>query len=122
MTTAPPELTRIKATFDATYAPVGGMTLPLEALLSRSDGEIVEQGWVILYQFGREDSSDYLDVYDTHRMTDDSHWRIHATGVTEALEQDRSAAGLIQQKWGKQLQRALETARQRLNTELDYGA
>ena len=117
-----PELLKIKATFDTVYAGVGGMTLPLEALVSRRDGEIVEQGWVILYQFGTEGGADYLDIYDTHRMTDDSHWRIHATGTTEALKRGPSATGLWEQKWGKQFQRAIELAREKINREMERGA
>jgi hypothetical protein len=70
------DLLKIKAAFDATYGPVGGMTLPVEALRSRRNGEIVEHGWMILYQFGYVDGADYLDVYDAHRLTSDSHRRI----------------------------------------------
>lgn len=119
------------------------MTLPMEALLSLRDGEIVEQGWVILYQFGSSDGVTYMEVYDMHRMTSDDHWRIYATGATESLpafrssvtypfrtteeekqriakasaEHNESVQQLFQQKWHKQFREALELAQQHIAAE-----
>jgi hypothetical protein len=141
------DLLKIKAAFDATYGPFGGMTLPVEALRSRRNGEIVEHGWMILYQFGCVDGADYLDVYDAHRMTSDSHLRIHATGAAENLpafrnslvfprraaeaeirrieqecaEHNESLSRLFDQKWRKQLQKALQVAQQKIRAEMERG-
>jgi hypothetical protein len=139
------DLLKIKAAFDAAYSPFGGMTFPIEALRSRRSGEIVEHGWMILYQFGCVDGADYLDVYDAHRLTSDTHWRIHATGATENLpafhsslvfprhaaeaemrrvEQERaehneSVSRLFDQKWREQLQKALQVAQQKIRADME---
>jgi len=138
---------KIKARFDAVYAPVGGMILPEDALSERRAGEIVEQGWTILYQFGSADGVEFMDVYDMHRMTSDSHWRIFATGAVEHLpafreampyprgaseeevrrleqeqeEHNASVRELIERKWSKQMHRALKACEQKLRELAEHG-
>ena len=60
--------------------------LPREALRLRRRGKIVEAGWTIWYLFGSDDSGEYLDYYSSHRMTNDSHVRIHEDGRVVGLE------------------------------------
>lgn len=60
--------------------------LPREAVDSRQRGKILEAGWTIWYQFGSDEDGEYLDYYSSHRMTNDSHVRIHEDGRVESLE------------------------------------
>lgn len=34
-------------------------------------------GWHIYYQFGADDIGEYVEVYATHRMTGDSHYKVY---------------------------------------------
>ena len=61
------------------------ISLPPDAVVSRSRGKIIEAGWVIWYVFGSDERSEYLDYYASHRMTDDRHIRVHADGREEDL-------------------------------------
>ena len=60
--------------------------LPREAVDNRQRGKIVEAGWTIWYQFGSDEDGEYLDYYSSHRMTNDSHVRIHEDGRVESLD------------------------------------
>jgi len=48
-------------------------------------GSITKQGWLIQFCFDSDDGGEYLDYYAAHRMTDDSHVRLHADGREEPL-------------------------------------
>ncbi len=48
-------------------------------------GSIIKQGWLIQFRFDSDDGGEYLDYYAAHRMTDDSHVRLHADGREETL-------------------------------------
>ena len=76
---------RIKLRFDRSYVGVGDVTLPERSVMHRLPGEIVQDGWVILFQWGAEDGVEYLDVYESHRMTNDSYRRIWETGEGNPL-------------------------------------
>jgi hypothetical protein len=56
-----------------------------EDVRNRSIGYIHEAGWLIQYCFGKDENGEYLDYYAAHRMTDDSHIRIHEDGKEESL-------------------------------------
>lgn len=59
--------------------------LPAEAVATRQPGRLAAGGWTIHYLFGRDERGEYLDFYATHRMTNDRHVRIRASGETEML-------------------------------------
>jgi hypothetical protein len=59
--------------------------LPDEAYAQQSGGKITKAGWCIWYQFGKDESGEYLDYYSSHRMTSDSHVRVRADGSEEEL-------------------------------------
>ncbi len=61
------------------------ITLPEEALSSRSRGRIRKAGWHITYVFGEDAKGPYLDYYARHRMTNDRHVRIYANGDLDHL-------------------------------------
>jgi hypothetical protein len=59
--------------------------LPSADVTNRRRGKIIQAGWVIWYLFGTNEKGEYLDYYASHRMTNDSHVRIYASGETEEL-------------------------------------
>lgn len=59
--------------------------LPPEDVARRHRGRINQEGWAIWYLFGGDDRGEYLDYYAAHRMTDDRHVRIYASGEREEL-------------------------------------
>lgn len=59
--------------------------LPPNAVKLRKRGKIVQSGWAIWYLLGRNEKGEYLDYYAAHRMTEDSHVRIYASGGIESL-------------------------------------
>ena len=72
-------MNEIKSQFDSAFS-TWEISLPVEALATRSGGKIVKSGWAIWYLFGSDDKGEYLDYYASHRMTDDRHIRIYASG------------------------------------------
>lgn len=54
-------------------------------IANRRRGKIVKAGWAIWYLFDSDEKGEYLDYYASHRMTSDSHVRIHANGEDESL-------------------------------------
>ena len=56
------------------------ISLPPLDVASRADGHIFDQGWHIGYVWGTEQGEEYLEVLAQHRMTDDEHFRIFASG------------------------------------------
>ena len=62
------------------------IVLPMEAVDKRQSGLIQDAGWTIHYLFGANERGEYLDYYATHRMTNDRHIRIYASGIVETLE------------------------------------
>ena len=75
---------RIAEAFRKDFA-TWGLDLPSATFPSRRSGFIHAQGWLIQYVFGRNRSGEYLDYYATHRMTDDSHVRLYASGRRQNL-------------------------------------
>jgi len=59
--------------------------LPPQDVAQRHRGRINQEGWAIWYLFGGDDRGEYLDYYAAHRMTDDRHVRIYASGEREEL-------------------------------------
>ncbi|NMC78254.1 MAG: hypothetical protein GYA59_02730 [Chloroflexi bacterium] len=76
--------TQIAETFAAYFA-AWKITLPADALVSKRPGAIRAQGWTIQYRFDADEKGEFLDFYATHRMTNDRHVRIHASGRIEHL-------------------------------------
>lgn len=76
---------KIEEVFNKTFVN-WDIRLPQDAVESRQAGKIVQAGWIIEWLFGFDGSGEYLDYYATHRMTSDSHVRIHADGSEESLE------------------------------------
>ena len=72
-------MNEIKSQFDSEFSP-WEISLPAEALSTRSRGKIVKSGWAIWYLLGSDDKGEYLDYYASHRMTNDRHVRIYASG------------------------------------------
>jgi len=61
------------------------ITLPDDAVKTQLPGKIQLSGWYIQYKFDFNDRGKYLDFYASHRMTNDRHLRIYASGQTEGL-------------------------------------
>ena len=80
-----PSLRRIEEHFGQSFQ-AWRIQLPREAVENRQRGTIVQAGWTIWFLFGSDESGEYLDYYSTHRMTSDSHVRIHEDGRVESLE------------------------------------
>jgi hypothetical protein len=59
--------------------------IPAEHLANRTRGKIVVRGWAIWYLFGRDEQSEYVDYYASHRMTSDRHVRLREDGMVEHL-------------------------------------
>jgi len=62
------------------------ITLPAENLRSLFPGHMAKGGWLIQFCFGNDAGGAYLDYYATHRMTDDSHVRLHENGTYTELD------------------------------------
>ena len=75
---------RMAAPFDA-YFGTWQIALPPDDLEQRRRGSIRAAGWSIWYLFGADERGEYLDYYATHRMTNEHHTRIYATGETVQL-------------------------------------
>ncbi len=61
------------------------ITLPCESTIECKSGVIQSRGWNIRYLFGSNNKGNYLDFYASHRMTDDRHIRLYASGKIENL-------------------------------------
>ena len=59
--------------------------IPKSDLINRSSGFIEKRGWLIQYCFGQENGLEYMDCYDSHRMTSDGHVRIYENGEIKEL-------------------------------------
>jgi hypothetical protein len=75
---------RIARAFQADFAH-WGIEIPPASLASREPGFIQAAGWLIQFTFGRNSRGEYLDYYASHRITDDSHVRLYATGRRQHL-------------------------------------
>ena len=62
------------------------LVLPAESLRTLAPGHMAKGGWLIQFCFGNDAGGAYLDYYATHRMTDDSHVRLHENGTHTQLE------------------------------------
>ena len=78
------ETIKIESCFNSIFSH-WNISLPPDDCHNRRSGELFKSGWVIYYLFGKDDAGEYLDYYATHRMTDDSHFRIYANGHRESL-------------------------------------
>lgn len=85
-------LNRIQSAF-AKFFSYFGHELPEEDVLMRRRGQIggeddgdYSMGDVVRYLFGRNDRSEYLDFYCSHRHAGDQHWRIFDDGSMEQLD------------------------------------
>ena len=76
---------KIEEAFNRTFSN-WEIRLPSEDIASRQSGKIVQAGWTIWFLFGSDENGEYLDYYSSHRMTNDTHVRIHADGSKEYLE------------------------------------
>jgi hypothetical protein len=61
------------------------IALPPRDVAARTGGHIFERGWHIGYVWGREQGEEYLEVLAQHRMTNDEHFRVFASGRVEDL-------------------------------------
>ncbi|MEA4908732.1 MAG: hypothetical protein GYA17_13430 [Chloroflexi bacterium] len=69
----------------AAYFDQWGIQLPEGALQRSQPGRLTAGGWTVRYLPGEDERGRYLDFYATHRMTNDRHVRIYASGETEML-------------------------------------
>lgn len=74
----------IESMFNEMFAP-WKIRLPVDALREQHRGQIVAAGWAIWVLLGSDENGAYLDYYASHRMTNDRHGRIHASGAHESL-------------------------------------
>jgi hypothetical protein len=61
------------------------IALPSRDVAARSAGHIFEHGWHIGYVWGSDQGEEYLEVLAQHRMTNDEHFRVFASGRVEDL-------------------------------------
>jgi hypothetical protein len=59
--------------------------LPIKELVCREYGIIEKSGWLIQFRFGKIDKKEYMDVYCSHNLTNDRHFRIYENGKSESL-------------------------------------
>jgi hypothetical protein len=69
------------------------IVLPQDSVTARTPGHIFEHGWHIGYLWGAENGEEYLEVLAQHRMTDDEHFRVFASGRVEGLPAPASVYG-----------------------------
>lgn len=79
------------------------IALPPESVAGRELGGIVNNGWTIFYKFGFEGDDEYMDVYTSHRMTNDRHMRLYADGQSRELPAYRE--GYVEGKTPKEEER-----------------
>ena len=72
-------------TYFTDYFKHWNISLPPDSVRAREPAHIFEQGWHIGYLWGSEDGEEYLEVLAQHRMTDDRHFRVFASGRVEDL-------------------------------------
>ena len=61
------------------------LVLPKGAAAEEEPGVVVGQGWHIRYIFGSDEEGKYLDFLGSHRMTNQRHIRLRASGEVEGL-------------------------------------
>jgi hypothetical protein len=69
----------------AEYFEQWSISLPPDSVTARSPGHIFEHGWHIGYLWGTENGEEYLEALAQHRMTNDRHFRVFASGRVEEL-------------------------------------
>lgn len=72
-------------TYFTEYFQHWNISLPPDSVTARAPGHIFEHGWHIGYLWGAENGDEYLEVLAQHRMTDDRHFRVFASGRVEDL-------------------------------------
>lgn len=77
-------MNKIEAMFNAQFKN-WNITLPPEDVAQRKRGRICKAGWAIWYLFGSDETGEYMDCYNAHRMTNDQHVRIYADGRCTSL-------------------------------------
>jgi hypothetical protein len=74
----------IKQAFDAYFASYG-LSLPPECLARRAGG-FEEGGWEIAYRLGAEHGVDFLELFASHRLTNDRLYRVYDDGRVELVD------------------------------------
>jgi len=62
-----------------------GINIPTNNIDIRKNGFFEKDGWLIQFCFGKKDGKEYMDLYCSHRMTNDRHERIYEDGTVEGL-------------------------------------
>ena len=75
---------RIERAF-ADYFEPWSLVLPEGATAEEKPGIVVGQGWRVRYIFGSDEQGKYLDFLGSHRMTNERHVRLRASGEDEGL-------------------------------------
>jgi hypothetical protein len=70
----------------AAYFEHWGIHLPKEDIEQRNGGRLQQSGWFVNYVWGKENGAEYLEFYAGHRMTNDRHVRLWATGQVDELD------------------------------------
>jgi len=87
------EALRIKALFDDTFAPYGGVELPVGSAEYLIPGWLEVAGWRVAFAWGGEEQTLFLDYAAEHRMTDPSHVRLWGDGRKQELDAPSDALG-----------------------------
>jgi hypothetical protein len=82
-----------KSRFKAYLLTYWHATLPEADLELGRPGLLNADNWQIRYCFGQKEGRDYMDVYGSHRMTNDRHLRLYEDGEMEDLEALRMSYG-----------------------------
>ncbi len=99
---------KIRKAFKDYFAPQGVVELP-DPLPQR--GTVRAAGWIVRFVRGEEDGQPYVDCYAQNRMTNSRHFRIHADGEIEGLENYREGI-VLDESTGDDMSKAAAAADQ----------
>jgi hypothetical protein len=75
---------KLKELFDYQYKN-WDISLPERDVQQRKKGSILKNGWMIKYRFGWDKGIEYLEYFVSHRMTNDTLYRIYEDGDNELV-------------------------------------
>jgi hypothetical protein len=75
---------KIKELFDSQYK-LWGISLPERDVLQRKKGSILKNGWMIKYRFGWDKGIEFLEFFVSHKLMNDTLFRIYEDGGNELV-------------------------------------
>lgn len=68
-----------------------GVPVEADAVAGHDAGHLFEKGWHLGFVWDEEGGEEYLEILAQHRMTNDRHYRVWASGPFESLEAPRES-------------------------------